>query len=438
MNGETRDSRLRRAFRESFPALTYRNYVYFIIGQSISLIGTWMQTAGQNWLVYVTTNSPLKLGLVSAAQFLPVMFLSLFAGVIVDRFPKRALVVWTQIASAVLAFALAALVFAGRVQYWHVLVIALLSGLVRTVDNPARQALMIELVGRDALVNAIGLNSTIFNVARIVGPVVAGVTYDLYGPGWCFFLNGVSFIPVIIGLIAMDIAPRPRRVARENVLREVAEGLAYIGGKPILLSTVSLAAVVNIFAVNHNVLLTVMARDVFKLGAGGYGYMTSFMGAGSLIGAFFTAVSGAKRGPRSHLLPTSSFLIAGLLAGLGAFALLHNLPLALAALVLTGMFNITFSTNANSTMQLNSSDAYRGRVMSVYFLMWGGTTPIGSLFAGALADRYGSAWAYIISGIVTALFVGGVILLQRWAAQRLAARGAGEASPAPATGGDQD
>lgn len=437
MSDSGRTSWFSRALRENFPALTYRNYVYFITGQSISLIGTWMQTAGQNWLVYVTTNSPLKLGLVSAAQFLPVMLLSLFAGVIVDRFPKRALVVWTQIASAVLAFALSALVFAGRVQYWHVLVIALLSGLVRTVDNPARQALMIELVGRDALVNAIGLNSTIFNVARIVGPVVAGVTYDLYGPGWCFFLNGVSFIPVIIGLIAMDIAPRPRRVARKNVLREVAEGLTYIGGKPILLSTVSLAAVVNIFAVNHNVLMTVMARDVFKLGAGGYGYMTSFMGAGSLIGAFFTAVSGAKRGPRSHLLPASSFVISGLLAGLGAFGLLHNLPLALAVLVLTGVFNITFSTNANSTMQLNSSDAYRGRVMSVYFLMWGGTTPIGSLFAGALADRYGSAWAYIISGLVTALFVVGVVLLQRWAAQRLAERRAGDAGAAPAEGGDQ-
>lgn len=411
-------SRFASSFRATFPALCSRNYLYFITGQSVSQIGTWMQTAGQNWLVYVTTNSALKLGLVSAAQFLPVMFLSLFAGVFVDRLPKRALVVGTQIASALLAFALSILVFTGRFQYWHVLVIAFLSGLVRCVDNPARQSLMIELVGKDALVNAIGLNSTVFNVARIVGPTVAGITYEAVGPGWCFLLNGISFIPVIAGLVAMKIAPRERQVRQKNVLREVGEGLKYIGAKPLLLSTVSLAAIVNIFAVNHSVLLTVLARDDFKMGAGGYGYMTSFMGAGSLVGAFFMAVTGAKRGPRSHLLGTSSFIIAGLLAALGAFGLFHNLALAMCVLILTGLFNITFSTNANSTMQLNAADGYRGRVMSVYFLMWGGTTPIGSLFAGALANRYGASWAYIVSGVVTACAAGGTLLLQRWLACR--------------------
>ncbi|MGE5561510.1 MAG: MFS transporter [Chloroflexota bacterium] len=423
---------LAASFRATFPALCSRNYVYFITGQSVSQIGTWMQTAGQNWLVYVTTQSPLKLGLVSAAQFLPVMFLSLFAGVFVDRFPKRAIVVWTQVAAALQAFALAALVFTNQVQYWHVLLLALCSGLVRTVDNPARQSLMIELVGKEALVNAIGLNSTVFNVARIVGPAVAGIAYEKYGPGWCFLLNGLSFLPVIAGLLAMDIKARKRATVKKNVLREVVEGLNYIGTKPLLISTVALAAVVNIFAVNHSVLLTILARDDFRMGAGGYGYMMSFMGAGSLVGALFTAVSGAKRGPRSGLLGSSSMIIASLLAGLGAFGLFRSLPLAMIILALTGVFNLTFSTNANSTMQLNAADGYRGRVMSVYFLVWGGTTPIGSLFAGALASRFGASWAYIVSGLVTAASACAVLAVQR----RLARRLAHAATPAAGTASD--
>lgn len=418
---------LGRRITAAFPAMGYRNYRYFWFGQAVSQIGTWMQNAGQAWLVLTTTNSALKLGMVSAAQFLPVMFLSLFAGVFVDRFPKRWLVVWTQILSAALAFALSFLALTGRVQYWHVLLMATLLGLARCIDNPARQSLMIELVGKDALVNAIGLNSAVFNAARIIGPAVAGITYAAVGPGWCFFLNGVSFIPVIIGLIAMDLKPQPRRTVKKKVVQEVLEGLEYIAAKPILLSTATLAAVVNIFAVNHNVLVPVLARSVFNLGADGYGFMMSAMGIGSLVGALWMAVAGAKRAPRSSMLIPSSLVISALLAGLGAFGLLHSIPLATAVMALTGLFNITFSTNANSTMQLNAEDGYRGRTMSVYFLMWGGTTPIGSLFAGSLANRFGPALAYVISGAVTALGVVFALFLQQQAARRIAARMAARA-----------
>lgn len=406
---DMRDSRSGGWLTRNFPALTHRDFRYFWFGQMISLVGTWMQTASQAWLVLTLTDSPLKLGLVTAMQWLPVLVLSLFAGVFVDRFPKRTIVVITQAVSMLLAFALAAVVLTGRVQYWHIMLMATLLGVTKAIDNPARQSLMIELVGKDDLVNAVALNSTIVNGARIFGPALAGVMIGLVGTGWCFFINGISFIPVIWGLLQVRPRYTSRAKVRGRVLTEVIEGLRYIGSKPLLLRTAILAGMVNILAMNSNLLIPVFARGRLGLAATGYGFLMSAMGAGSVAGALLMALN-SRRGARSYLLPIAALCNSVLLVIISQ----TRTPLTTAAvLVVLGLFNMLFSTNANSTMQLNADDQFRGRVMSVYFLVWGGTTPFGSLISGGIANHYGAPAAFLFGGVATALVVGITLLVGR-------------------------
>ncbi len=394
--------------KRNFPALGHRNFRLFWGGQCVSLIGTWMQNIGQSWLVLKLTGSPMKLGVVSAVQFLPVLLFSLFAGPFVDRFPKKRMLLFTQSMLMILAFVLAALTGFGIVRYWHVLVLALLLGLTNTLDVPTRQSFIIEMVGREDLMNAISLNSTMFNLARIVGPAVAGLMIGAIGIAPCFVLNGLSFIAVIAALTRIDsgdsqektaaaaTAAGKKKLELASLLRDTGEGLRYIGGKPGILWPLALLGGMSLFVLNFSVVIPVFARDSIGGDATEYGFLMTAMGIGSLAGAVTLAVK-SSGGPKIGRLLVGAF-------GMSAFSLLiglqGNFALSCALLILTGFFTILCTTQANVLVQIRSEDRMRGRVMSVFSMVFGGVTPIGSLYAGALIEAAGAAFCLVASGII--------------------------------------
>jgi predicted MFS family arabinose efflux permease len=383
--------------RNNFHALTHKNFRYFWMGQCVSLIGTWMQNIGQSWLVYTLTDSPFLLGLVGTIQFLPVTIFSLFAGVVVDRFPKKKILLVTQTISMLLAFTLSALVFTGTVKYQYILVLALILGLTNTLDMPTRQSFMVEVVGKQDLMNAIALNSATFNLARILGPAVGAIIMQWVGAAWCFFFNGLSFLAVIYSLTKIEPIPYVRKKNSENkILIEIADGIKYIYKTPVLFKTVLMVTVMGIFAFNYSVLLPVFTREVLHKQGDTYGFLMSALGIGSLIGALTVSLR-SKSGPKGTVMLFSAVVVSVMLmmTGFSRIQILTALSLAL-----TGIFNINFSTTANSTLQINSEDEYRGRVMSVYALVFAGSTPVGNLFAGTAADRLGASWAFTLSGII--------------------------------------
>jgi MFS family permease len=393
-----------------FPAFSHRNYRLFWFGQCISLIGTWMQTIGQSWLVLKLTDSPFKLGLVSAVQFLPMMIFSLFAGTFVDRFPKRTVLLITQASLAILAVVLATLTYFNVVQYWHVLVLAALLGLVNTLDMPTRQSFFVELVGREDLMNAIALNSTIFNLARILGPAVAGFLIGAVGIGICFYLNALSFLAVIIGLWLMDIKPNVTHAPGQSIkgiLKDIFEGLSYIKTRDIILQPLLLLAVTSMFVMNFNVLVPFYATHNLGQDAAGYGFLMTSMGMGSFLGALILAAK-SKAGPCMKFLLYGAAGMSFLLAAMG---LEHNYILACFTLLMLGFCAIAFTTLVNSTIQLNTDDHMRGRVMSVYSLVFGGVIPIGSIYAGKLTEVVGAPSSMFISGIIGMLAVGFVAVM---------------------------
>lgn len=410
-------SRCTTLIHTNFHALTHADFRYFWLGQCISLIGTWMQNVGQSWLVLSTTDSPFLLGLTGVVQFLPVMVFSLFAGVIIDKFPKKKILLATQGISMVLALALASLVFTHTVRFEYILILAFLLGCVNAFDMPTRQAYAIEIVGREDLMNAIALNSAIFNLARIIGPAMAGIVMGYVGAGWCFLFNGLSFIAVIYGLTRIQggqALPAPK--TDKNVLQDIRDGLKYIAKDPLLLRTVLMVSVIGIFAYNYNVLLPVLTRDVLHQGEKGYGFLMSFLGAGSLLGAILMSTR-SQSGPRYKVMLLSALAVSVLLIanGVNSIYLLTGLILAL-----NGVFNITFSTTANSTLQLHSSDQYRGRVMSVYALVFGGTTPFGNLYAGSVTDHWGPAVGFWACGAANLGFILLLALLFRGRSNKVA------------------
>lgn len=386
----------------TFRALKHKNFRYFWTGQCISLIGTWMQNIGQAWLVYSLTQSAFLLGLLSTLQFLPMLLFSLFAGVIVDKFPKKKILLCTQTTLMVLAFVLSVLVWTGIAQYWHILVLALLLGCVNTIDMPTRQAFMIELVGREDLMNAIALNSSIFNIARIIGPAVAGIMMGLLGAAFCFLLNGLSFIAVIIGLILIKTEPFVRKVdGKKKVFKDIKEGLIYTKQNPGLLFILITLMIINVFIMNYNVTVPVFVKNILHQEETVYGMLMSAMGVGSFIGAISVA-SKSKGAPNRRKIYASSLVTAFMLIPLG---LSSNFYLAMAILAVTGYFTISFSAMANSTVQLSTADEYRGRVMSLYTMVFAGTTPFGSLIAGSVMDWAGPSIGFILSGGVAVILV---------------------------------
>lgn len=361
----------------------------------VSLIGTWMQNIAQPWLAYTLTKSPLLLALVSAMQFLPMLFFSLFAGAIIDKLPKKKLLIYTQSASLVITLILAILTASGHIQYWHILVMATLLGIVNTLDMPARQAFLVELVEKEDLMNAIALNSSIFNLARIIGPALAGVIMGMFGVAPCFFINSVSFAAVIISLFFIKPLPIEKAIKKtESMLTDIKEGLKFIRHSREILSTIIMLSIVSTFAMNFAVLVPVFSKTVLGFNETGFGLLMSIMGVGSFLGAISIA-SMSRIGPQRFILKTVPYIIGTFLIVTGLTKLYYLTALGLA---LTGFSFVAFSSTANTTVQLNTSNELRGRIMSVYTLVFIGTSPIGNLFAGAITQRFGAGAGFIACG----------------------------------------
>ena len=398
----------KRFINNNFHALTHKNYRYFWFGQCISLIGTWTQNIGQSWLVLSLTSSPFLLGLVGSMQFLPVTLFSLFAGVVTDKFSKKKILIFTQTVSMLLAFILSALVFTNALKYEYIIVLALCLGFCNTLDMPTRQAFNMEIVGKEDLMNAVALNSATFNLARIIGPAIGAMLMGYLGAGWCFLLNGFSFMAVIYGLVHIEAVAYVRKItSQKGMLQEIGAGLRYIIKIPILVDTLILVSIMGIFVFNYSVLIPVFTKNVLHMDAKTYGVLLSALGAGSLIGALLITFK-SKGGPNRNLMVGSSIAIGIMLIFTGMSNLYYLTALSLA---ITGIFNLFFSTTANSTLQLNSKDEYRGRVMSVYSLVFAGFTPVGSLFSGFIAEQYGARFCFILSGICTIVLI---LLLIAW------------------------
>ncbi len=388
--------------KKYFPAFRHKDYRRFWYGQGISLSGTWMQMTAQAWLVYELTKSPFLLGLIGALEFTPVMLFSLFAGVYLDRHSKKKLILLTQSTAMVLAGILTLLVLTDTVKFWHIAAVSLLMGFVRTLDMPTRQSFMFELVGKNHLTSAIALNSVTFNLARIVGPAVGGILIAQFGIGFCFLFNTLSYMAVLISVYFI----RPRVISdkpavRKAVLAEIKEGLKYIKGKVILYRPLIVLAVVSLFAINFNVFVPVFAKSVLGTGAQGFGLLLSSLGIGSIIGAL-TAASASDRLNRKMMIRympyalSFSMIAVGLSSGFYASA---------AFLIILGISNLLFFTSVNSTLQLNSDAQFRGRVMSVYTMVFGGVTPFGNLYAGAVTDKWGGRAGFVVSAVIVILLV---------------------------------
>ena len=392
--------------KKTYPALTQKDFRYFWFGQCISLMGTWIQATAQQWLVYSLTKSAFLLGLLGVAQFGPMLVFSLVAGVYVDRYPKKQLLLISQTLLMVQAIGLALLVWTEWVTYEYVLVFAVLLGLVNTLDQPARQSFISELVDKEYLRNAINLNSAIFNAARMVGPALAAFLMEEYGAGLVFFLNGLSFIPVIISISLISSRYTQRQLLRHRVHQEVWEGLKYVKHRTPLRGSILSLLAVGTFVMNYNVFTPLYAADILQAGIQGYGLIMSSIGVGSLIGAMGVATF-AKGRPTQRLLMGSGFCVSVALIILGNVS---TPSLAVATCACLGFFHILFITTANSMLQVNTDNEFRGRVMSIYFLAFTGITPIGNMFAGSVMEHLGTDRGIMVCGYIS-IFLLSLVLI---------------------------
>ena len=391
-------------------ALAHRNFRLFFFGQGVSLIGTWMQSVALGWLVLEITNSPFAVGLNQALRSLGVLVFALYAGVVVDRVDKRRLIVWTQVLQMLEALALALLVWTRTIAPWHVMVLAVGFGIVNAFDIPARQAFLVDLVGRDDLMSAIALNSSMFNAARIVGPAVAGVLIGAAGVAMCFFLNGVSYIAVIASLLAMRLppfAPRPATAAWEGF----RAGVRFIRSDARVLALVVLVAVFSVFGFPFLVLMPVVARDVLHTNARGYGVLMAAVGVGAMLGALALATRGRRVRQGPALLEGGAAF--GVLLVL--FATARTFATALLLLALAGCAMIVTTALANTMLQTIVPDELRGRVMAFYAFVFVGMAPLGAFQAGLLAEHTTAPFAIAVGGAGCVI----AILLTAWLAPEL-------------------
>jgi MFS family permease len=389
----------------AFRALRHRNYRLYFFGQLTSLAGTWMQSAAQAWLVLKLTNSSMMLGVVSFAQFLPILLVGLFAGVVIDRIDRRRMLIGTQTLLMLSAFVLAALTFTGVVRVEYVIALAAFNGTVGSFDMPGRQSFVVEMVGYDDLANAIALNSMMFNGARMIGPAIAGLLIAWLGTATCFFLNGVSFLAVIWSLWQMTIPPRKISLSEARVLAQLREGLAYVWRHRPIFWQMALAAVSNGFGYQYLVLVPIFAQNVLHGGASAYGFLVAIQGLGSVLGAATLARRVTSTGIRNNL-------IVGLFAsgvGIIVFGFSPWLPLSLAMQMLIGAGLTNFRASNNTLVQLFVDNDLRGRVMSTYQLASVGMMPFGALAVGFLGHKLGPQGTVGICGMV--IIVAGVVLV---------------------------
>lgn len=368
-----------------------------------------MQTTAQAWLVLQITRSPFALGLVTALQFLPIMLLSLFGGVIIDRLPKQRLILATQVAALVQAAIFGTLVATGAIQLWHVYVLAAIQGTINALDNPARQSFVPELTGRDHLVNAVALNSMLFNGARIIGPALAGLVIARIGIAPTLYLNALSFVAVIWGLLRMNPQEFFAAPAKNTgpVRQQLLEGLRYVWQTPTVLLIMMVVAAIGTFGYNFSVVLPLLAGFVLHTSAEGFGGLSAFLGLGSLLAAIATAYTN-QISLRRLLLGAAAFSVL-----LACVAFATNFTLSAILLVALGFAGITFATTANSLLQLTVPDELRGRVMSLYILLFAGSTPIGGFLIGTLSDIIGVSWTLFLCAVLCFLGVSAAALY-RW------------------------
>ncbi|NYE57354.1 MFS transporter [Carboxydothermus ferrireducens] len=385
----------------TFSALSHKNYRLFFFGQALSLIGTWMQSVALSWLTLELTRSPFLLGILSAVQFAPMTFLSVVGGVAADRFPKRYILLITQSFMMVLSGLLTVLTYLNLVSYWHLLLIAFGLGVANSFDMPTRQAFVIDLVGPEDLTNAIALNSTIFNLARLLGPALAGLVLAKYGSATCFFINTLSFLAVLTGLFLMDNLPARRKPSSFSIKEDLKEGFSYLFKQKPLLRAILTVSALSIFAMNFSVLIPILARIDLKLPAEMFGFMMSSFGFGALMGALSMATF-SKRLNLDKVIKISAFLMAIFQL---AMPLAKKPFPAMVLLFLTGYFTIAFNSGSNSYLQKNVSDAYRGRVMSIYTTVFAGFAPLGSLFAGSVSHYLNASGTFAAGAIIALILI---------------------------------
>lgn len=377
----------------TFAALHTPNYRRYFVGQAVSLVGTWMQTVAQAWLVLELTGSGTMLGLVAAAQFLPILLLAPYGGVLADRLDKRTIMIATQCALGLMALTLGVLTVTGAVRLWMVVVLAIALGVATALDNPARQAFAQEMVGTGGLRNAVSLNSVLVNTARAVGPAVAGMLIATVGTGLCFLINAASYVAVVVALAGMDVRqlrPMPRQ---GRAPKQVRQGLSYVAHTSDLLVPLMMLAVVGTLAYEFQVVLPLLARGPLAGGAGTYGLLTAAMGAGAIVGGLVVASRG-RTGLRPLTIAAAMFGLAILAA-----AAAPSVGLALVALTIVGATSVTFLAVGNTTLQLTAEPRFRGRVMALWAVAFLGSTPLGAPILGAVSEYLSPRGGLVIGGL---------------------------------------
>ncbi len=394
-------STLRRRSATTFAALRHRNYRTWFFGQTVSLMGTWMQSVAQGWLVYELTRSDLALGTISFAGSIPTLFLMIPAGALIDRLPKKKILLVTQTVMMLQAFVMAALAITHLLQVWHIALLAACLGIAQSFDAPTRQALTVEMVDdRRDLTSAIAMNSMMFNLARIVGPSIGGVLLALLGPAWCFSLNGISFLAVLGAILAMRFPVTTAKAQGEPLTRQIGTGLRYIRKNSLVLTIILLVGVANLFGFFYGILLPAFAADVLQVGKTGLGILQTAVGMGAITGSLAVASQGRSR--YGGILMTVGSILFPLAAI--SFAWARSFPLALGCIALVGFGFVTQNASSNTLIQSIVPDELRGRVMGVYTLMFFGTTPFCALMAGSLAQAIDPTWAVTIGSSTTLLF----------------------------------
>ncbi|HEV3405731.1 MAG TPA: MFS transporter [Candidatus Dormibacteraeota bacterium] len=381
-------------------ALRHRNYRLFFTGQIVSTVGTWMQSVAMPWLALELTHSGVLVGLVLAAQFTPILVAGQFGGIVADRFHKRNVLLTTQTAFTVPPFVLFVLTATGHAQYWMVIVAALAAGIINVFDVPARQAFIVEMVGKRDLTNAIALNSSVFNASAVVGPSLAGLVIALVGVPLCFLANSVSYLAAIVALLLMRDLPRREPPAHEaRFFAHLAEGATYARSTPVVGGLLVTVAVFSLFAMNRSTLLPLFADQVLRVGAQGFGFLLAAMGLGAVGGALtlaFFPELGAN--PRRQLWMTAIWV-----AALLEFSLSRLFVMSLVTLFVAGYCQISFLATTNSRLQTITPDHLRGRVMALYLQAFAGMSPIGNVQAGVLATLFGAPWSMAIGALIAGM-----------------------------------
>ena len=386
--------------RKTFSSLRHRNFRLFFAGQTVSLVGTWMQQTALAWLIYDMTGSKFLLGSVAAVGALPVFFLSIFGGVIADRFNKRDVIVLTQTISMIIVAVLAVLVWFKLFQIWHIFVISLFLGITLAVDMPARQAFLVEITGRESLMNAIALNSSIVNLARVIGPALAGVIMVQYGVSWCFILNALSFFAVIVALLNIKTPPLEIEQRTESVWEYTVSGIRYVKSNTMIYYLMILMALMGVFGWSYAILLPAFAKDVFSQGESGYSLLMSANGFGAFVGALFVAYLGNSK--KKQLVMNIGIYFLSLMIFLLSICKIFWLSLVLISGA--GMGLIVYFSSSTTLIQSNIEDSMRGRVMGIWALLFGGMMPVGNLYAGVVSQHFGVPFTMFLSSVICPVF----------------------------------